>query len=153
MHNNESITSVNFHGSLTNSHCARFCVKAQLSGGFEEKLDEKLSLSEDQRIRRPSSRGPRLGIVIGPKSRMELPPSLPLTFAVATSHCANCSLCTLHGFCHAWRSRFGGKPKPECQQTKLRPGKKQNNAVQVSILKCLPMCYPGVVKRATSAQV
>ena len=75
MHNNESITSVNFHGPLTNSHCARFGVKAQLSGGFEDKLDEKLSLSEDQRIRRPSSRGPRLGIVIGPKSRMELPPS------------------------------------------------------------------------------
>ena len=66
MHNNESITSVNFHGPLTNSHCARFCVKAQLSGRFEDKLDEKLSLSEDQRIRRPSSRGPGLGIVIGP---------------------------------------------------------------------------------------
>ena len=30
--------------------CSSFCEESQLSGGFEDKLDEKLSLSEDQRI-------------------------------------------------------------------------------------------------------
>ena len=30
--------------------CSSFCEESHLSGGFEDKLDEKLSLSEDQRI-------------------------------------------------------------------------------------------------------
>ena len=96
--------------------CSSFCEESQLSGGFEDKLDEKLSLSEDQRISSLQAISERQTRIRNRNWFKGMDGTLAPSLTLATSHCTNCSLCTLQRrFCHAWRNRIEGTRCPSAR--------------------------------------